>query len=265
MKIVVLGGTGTLGRHVVREAALRGHLVRVVSRHPPARLPEGARHIGLDVAVWDAESAGAASAHEAALDAALSGADAVIDALGGGRRVLVEGMRRLLEEEKRRDIAHHVAISIVGCDLVPFSYYRLKVLQEKVVDSGPVPSSILRATQFHDLIARLMHASAAVGFRPSADIPLQPVDPAAVASLLVEAAEGAPAGRLADVGGPQVEKSGDLSEKWARLTGTRRFAMRMPVPGKMGAALRSGGLCLTHDGRRIGEDFATWLAAADTE
>ncbi|HEU0256574.1 MAG TPA: SDR family oxidoreductase [Microbacteriaceae bacterium] len=262
MKIVVLGGTGVLGRHVTREAAQRGHLVRVVSRHAPRSLPDGARHIALDLAVRAGRQADAARA--AALDAALTGADAVIDTVGGGRHVLVDGLRALLEEEARRGVGHHVTISIVGCDVVPMPYYRTKVQQEGVVTAGPVPWSVLRATQFHDLVARLLAAAGKLGLRPTGRILLQPVEPAALAPLLVDAAEQGPAGRLPDVGGPQVASLGELSALWARSGGGRRLAVPLPVGGKVGAALKSGGLCLEAGGRSVGADFGTWLAAAGT-
>src|SRR5918997_539491 len=115
MNIAVPGGTGTLGRPVVAELVRRGHAVRVLSRTPPPRPPDGAEHHRVDLASG------------AGLREALGGVDAVVDAAntpGTGRKaapVLVEGTRRLLEAEARAGVGHHVAISIVGVDAVPLS------------------------------------------------------------------------------------------------------------------------------------------------
>ena len=126
MRIAVVGATGTLGRRVVR--ALDGHDVLELSRSGavPVDLRDGS-----------------------GLDAALAGADVVVDA--SDARV-VEGPPRLLEAGRRAGVRHHVAISIVGCERVRMKYYGIKVEHERVVREGPVPWTIVRATQFHNLV-----------------------------------------------------------------------------------------------------------------
>jgi uncharacterized protein YbjT (DUF2867 family) len=127
MDIAVTGGTGMLGGAVVAELAHRGHDVRVLSRRPPDTPQPGTTHHAVDLV-------GGAGLREA-----LAGADAVIEAAntpGSGRKatpVLVEGTRRLLAAESREEVEHHVAISIVGIDAVAFSYYEVKLAQERLV------------------------------------------------------------------------------------------------------------------------------------
>src|SRR5688500_7319960 len=110
MVIAVTGGTGTVGRHVVRELARGGHEVRRRTRGAPAEAVAGAEHRRVDLTAGDG------------LDQALAGADAVIDAAGrmGTPRqaasVLVDGTRRLLKAERRAGVGHHVAVSIVGIE-----------------------------------------------------------------------------------------------------------------------------------------------------
>lgn len=256
MELVVLGGTGTLGREVVAEALARGHAVRVASRRMPSALPDGATHHRVDLSRLSREP------DAPALATLLTGAEAVIDAVNGGRAVLVEGMAALLRAERAAGVGHHVAISIVGCDLVPFSYYELKARQEAVVAEGPVPWSLQRATQFHALARRLIEGFARVGLRPVSDrVPLQTVDPRAVAIGLVAAAEAGPAGRLTDVGGPAVASLRELSDLWAAHTGSRTLRLPVRIPGATGRAIATRALCLADGGRRVGDGFADWLAA----
>jgi uncharacterized protein YbjT (DUF2867 family) len=74
--------------------------------------------------------------------------------------VLVEGARRLLEAEQRVGVHHHVCVSMVGIEDVPFGYYRVNVEQERVVQQGGVAWSIVRSTQFHDLLGAMLWALA---------------------------------------------------------------------------------------------------------
>src|SRR5215831_3916487 len=126
MTIAIVGGTGTLGRKVAAELESRGHKVRPLSRHAP--------EYRVDLATGDG------------LGPALAGCDVVVDASNSSARkpagTLVDGSRRLLEAEAAADVKHHVCVSIVGCDQVPMSYFRVKADQERVVSQGAVPWSI---------------------------------------------------------------------------------------------------------------------------
>lgn len=89
---------------------------------------------------------------------ALEGCDAVVDASNATLKaadVLVSGSRRLLAAEKTAGVGHHICVSIVGCELIPMGYFSIKVEQERVIEDGPVPCTIVRATQFHEYIAAM--------------------------------------------------------------------------------------------------------------
>src|SRR5215831_7631918 len=92
-----------------------------------------------------------ASGAAGGLATALAGCDAVVDASNSSSRkpagILVDGSRRLLEAEAAAGVKHHVCVSIVGCDQVSMSYFRVKAEQERVVGQGTVPWSIVRSTQ----------------------------------------------------------------------------------------------------------------------
>jgi uncharacterized protein YbjT (DUF2867 family) len=252
MRVAVIGGTGGLGRLVVDELATRGDAVRIVSRHPPATPPpEGVTHRRADLA----SGAGLAEAVE--------GVDAVLDAaneLRHARAVLVSGTRRLLEAGAAAGVEHHVAISIVGCERVPWSYYDAKAAQEEVVASGPLPWSLLRATQFHTLLAGTFASAARWRVLPTGSARLQPIDPALVARRLAEALHAGPGGRLPDLAGPEVQTLTELAGAWRARDERRLAPLRVPFVGRIGRALRAGALT-DPTAAAGGPTFAQWLAA----
>ncbi|WP_067697007.1 SDR family oxidoreductase [Nocardia jejuensis] len=251
MRVAVLGGTGTLGSPVVRDLAARGHEVRVLTRTAPANPVPRTRHHAVDLTTG------------AGLDEALAGVDTVVDAANhiGVRstKVLVEGVRSLLAAEERAGVGHHVEISIVGCDEVPFSYYRSKVAQEQVVTGGPIPWTLLRATQFHELVDQLFTVAAKFGVEPHGSLRVQPVDVVAVAARLADAAEAGPAGRIREVGGPAVQTLTELAAARREVLGTRRLPFPVPPLGRMARRVRDGALCLGNDGEALSFDYAEWL------
>jgi len=200
----------------------------------------------------------------AGLVEALAGARAVIDASNArrprdGPGVLVEGTRRLLAAEEQASVAHHVLISIVGIERVPFSYYRSKLAQETRSAGVRWGWSIVRATQFHDLLDRLFGACARAGVLPRSRAPLQPIDCREVAITIANSLERGPSSDRQEVAGPEVLTVSDLARLWSHATGRWRLPLPLPVPGRAGSALRRGGL-LGPTAKRCSLTFAGWLA-----
>jgi uncharacterized protein YbjT (DUF2867 family) len=248
MTVAVVGGTGTLGALVVAELAARGATVRALSRNASG-VPTGVEHRRCDLTSGEG------------LAEALAGADAVIDAANSTKaaeETLVAGTRRLLEAGAVAGVGHHLAISIVGIDRISMSYYRTKLAQERAIESGPLPWTILRATQFHQLLDAGFGSLARFGIRPTGTAKLQPIEPSHVAALLADAALAAPAGRLPDLGGPRVQTLGELTRAWASTRGKRRLPVRVPAWGKVGKGLAAGALCIP-DATGPGEGFEEWL------
>jgi uncharacterized protein YbjT (DUF2867 family) len=245
MRIAIVGGTGTLGRHIVSNLAQRGHEVRVLSRSSP------------DFPVDLASGSG--------LEAALDGCAAVVDASNASSpkraaQVLVSGTGRLLAAGQQAGVSHHVCISIVGCDQVPMGYYRVKTEQEQVVERGQVPFSIVRATQFHELVSTALAAAARYRVLPVPRMRLQTVAAAEVASAVADVAESEPRGRV-QVAGPEVATARDLARTWQTVTGRSVLMLPLPVPGRIGRALRSGALTAGHADVLGTTTFADWLSA----
>jgi uncharacterized protein YbjT (DUF2867 family) len=246
MRIAIVGGAGTLGKHITAELSQRGHEVRVLSRSSPAFPVDLTTGTGLE--------------------SALTGCSTVVDASNSqrnARQVLVDGTRLLLAAEQRAGVGHHVCVSIVGCDQVPIGYYRVKTVQEQLVHQGSVPWTIVRATQFHELAASLFAASARYRVLPAPHLPLQPVAAAEVARAVATVAEGDPGGGRMQVGGPEVSNVAELARTWRSVTGRRATLVRVPLPGRAGRQLLAGALT-TSQADFVGTIlFRDWLASAD--
>jgi uncharacterized protein YbjT (DUF2867 family) len=221
--ILVTGGTGTLGRHVTERLRADGHEVRVLSRHSQpyaVDLREGG----------------------SGLDAAVAGADTVVHCAsspGGGDE---EAAGHLLAAARRAGVGHLVYISIVGVDRVPFGYYRTKAAVEKLVEESGLGWTVLRATQFHDLLLRLFDvlSKPPVMMLPAGD--LRDLHGLVThPGRLAELALGAPAGRVDDMGGPEVRSFESLARAYLAAAGRRRAVVKVPLAGRTYRAFRAGG------------------------
>ncbi|WP_104044870.1 SDR family oxidoreductase [Arthrobacter sp. ZGTC412] len=243
MRIAVAGGTGTVGRHVVEIARERGHDAISLSRSEGVDLVNGR-----------------------GLDQALQGAETVIDVSGiqtmSTKKAVdfyTNATQNLLAAEKKAGVRHHVALSIVGIDKATSGLYAGKLVQEDEVRHGGIPWSLLRSTQFHEFVPMAVRA---VSAGPLVLVPkmfTQPVAAREVAEALVIAAETGPKGRLPDLGGPRAEKLADLVRAYLQKTGKRKRIVQLNVPGRMGKAMRKGGL-IPKAGADVGrQTFQEWL------
>lgn len=243
MKIAIAGGTGTLGRQVAAELVTRGHDVRVLSRT--------AAEYRVDLTTG------------AGLGDALAGCEVVVDATNNSSRTaaatLVAGTGRLLAAGRAAGVGHHVCVSVVGCELVPMGYFRVKAEQEGAVARGTVPWTIVRATQFHEYLATMFGAGARMRALPVPRALLQPVASADVARTVADVAEQEPKGGRVQIAGPEVASARELARAWRRATGTRAVLVSLPLPGRPGRALRDGALTVSRPDVRSGVTFADWL------
>ena len=230
--VLVTGGTGQLGRRVVRALAADGHTVRILSRTAPGLPVPGAETVVGDLAT------------RAGLLRAVTGTSTIVHCATDPRRsrtVDVEGTGRLLEAACDAGRPHVVHVSIVGVDRIPTEYYRSKLAAEDAIERSGLPWTVLRTTQFHefavdliDRLARLPLVPMPRGWR------IQPIDVDEVARRLASAVVAGPAGRLPDLGGPDVFPVVDLVRDRLRATPRRRPVLELPLPGAAAAALRAG-------------------------
>jgi len=154
-------------------------------------------------------------------------------------------------------VQHVVYISIVGIDRIPFTYYRAKLAAERLIESSAIPWSILRATQFHTLIDLALRGLARVPLLLVLDTGLQfqLIDPGEVADRLVDCVKTGALKRLPDIGGPQIQRLGDLARIWLAARGMKRRLVHVPFPGKLASGFRAGLNCVP--GTPYGK--ITWL------
>lgn len=239
MHVLVTGGTGALGREVVKRLVDSGHRVRILSRKPgegddwvQGNLVTGA---GLEVAVKDID----AIVHAAS--------DAVNPRLYKATDVL--GTRRLLAMAREAGVRHVAYISIVGMEGVGYPYYKSKLAAEAVMRENIVPWSILRATQFHTLLEIFLDGMsklprlAMVPF----DWKFQPVDTTEVAARLVDVVTAEPAGMLPDFGGPEVRDFKSFATSWLALRKPDKRLVNLWLPFKFSRQFAAGRLlCPEH-------------------
>jgi uncharacterized protein YbjT (DUF2867 family) len=225
MRVLVTGGTGVLGREVV--ARLRDRVdVRVLSRRSGPGRVQG-----------DLESG-------AGLAEAVADIDAIAHCASSAswtrpERDLVQTRNLVAAVGDRRP--HLVYVSIVGVDRIRFGYYQAKYACERLVESSGLPWTVLRATQFHELV--LMFAML-LAKGPVAVVPRgmrgQPVDAGEVADRVADLVTGPPAGRVPDFGGPRVEEGIDLMRAYLAATGRHKPVLRIPLFGRAAADYRAG-------------------------
>ncbi|MEV8311036.1 NAD(P)H-binding protein [Streptomyces flavidovirens] len=229
--ILVTGATGTLGRPVVDRLLADGAVVRAMSRRPRS----GSDDRPYEWAVCDLASG-------AGLDAAVRGVGTIVHCATNARND-VATTRRLIEAARRAGTPHLVYISIVGVDRVPFPYYDSKLAAERLVEASGLPWTILRTTQFHDLVATMTLAQRRLPVTlVPAGLRFQPVEVTEVAGRLAELAQRAPSGRVPDMGGPEVREARDLAASTLRAAGRRRPLVPVRLPGKAFRAFREGGI-----------------------
>ena len=243
--VLVTGGTGVLGRRVVERLGSAGVGARVMSRSGRPGTVRG------DLLTGEG------------LDAAVRGMETIIHSASSpfrqARRVDVEGTRRLMEAAAGAGVSHLVYISIVGVDRASsYPYYRVKLETERVVEGSPVPHTILRATQFYDFVLMAVRSLDRLPVMPvPAKLLGQPIEVGEVAGRLAELALSRPAGRVPDVGGPEVGTLADSARRYLRVLGSPKRVIEFPLPGRTARAIREGALTCPENryGRIRWEEF----------
>ncbi|WP_412515316.1 NAD(P)H-binding protein [Actinomadura madurae] len=244
MRIAVAGATGNIGTLTVAALERDGHEAVRISRS-----------LGVDLTTGDG------------LDDALAGVDAVIDATNSTAADPAETVayfgavtRNLLAAEDRAGVAHHVLLSIAGVDRIEGNaHYAGKREQERLVAAGPVPWTIVPATQFHDFAAMVASWTEQDGAATIAPLLVQPVAPADVAGVLAEIATGRPRGRYGDVAGPEPQDLVDMARRTNQALG--RTVKLVPTWSAIFSAEAAGDVLLPGpDARIIPTTFDQWLA-----
>ena len=188
MKIVLIGGSGRIGKQLATLLRRGGHNVTAAS---PSSGVDAVTGAGLAEALHRAEVVVDVS------NAPTLGDEAVL-------RFFQTSTRNLLAAESEAGVRHHVALTIVGADrLTDSGYLRAKVAQESLIEAGPVPYTIVRATQFFEFLMAVAQAGTQGRTVRVPSALMQPVAAADVAAFLAEVAVQPARNGRREVGGPQ--------------------------------------------------------------
>jgi uncharacterized protein YbjT (DUF2867 family) len=245
MRIAVAGATGNIGARTVAALERDGHEAVRISRS-----------VGVDLTTGEG------------LDAALEGVDAVVDAISSPpispaetREYFGTTTRNLLAAEERARVRHHVLLSIVGIHRVEGNpHYWGKREQERLIEEGPIPWTIVPATQFHDFAALAVGWTERDGVATIAPLLVQPIAPDDIANVLAEIATGEPQGRYVDVAGPETQDLVDMARRTNDVLG--RNVKLVPTWSGVFDESMAGNVMLPGEDARIAPTtFDDWLAA----
>ncbi len=242
MKIAVIGGTGLIGSQVVGILNASGH--QAVPHSPDS---------GLDLLSGRG------------LPQSLNGADVVVNLTNSptfddaSLAFFQTTMDNLLTAAKAASVRHVVILSIVGADLVPGSaYYRAKVLQEDILKAGPVPYSIVRATQFFEFMNPLISENADETTVRLPAILIQPIASADVAQAVADVSVDPPLRGTREIAGPDVFALDELGRITLAAHGDHRAVVTDNNAGTFGPA--SGDALIAKDGTVIAKtSYREWL------
>jgi len=252
MKVLVTGASGTLGSAVVPRLVAEGHDVVATSREPRGD-DNGVAWRVVDLSTGQG------------LLRALEGVDTIVHAAtapykrGYTREVDVGGTGRLVRATHQAGVTHLIYVSIVGVDRIPFGYYRTKVAAERIVRESGLGWTVLRATQFFQLIDFALTTVDRLRIALiDPNIPAQPVDPRDVAGAVATRVGKGGANGIEEFGGPERMSLDTALATWQEARGSRRRVVRITVPGKTGRAFRAGHLAT--DARPTGTiTWQNWL------
>ena len=243
MKIAVIGGTGLIGSQVVKILNARGN-----------------------EAVPHSLSSGVDLISGQGLPGALQGADVVVNLTNSptfdeaSLAFFQTTMDNLLAAAKAADVGHAVILSIVGADQVPgLVYYRAKVLQEDILKAGPVPYSIVRATQFFEFIPAALSWTADESTVRLPATPVQPIASADIAQTVADVSVGVPLMGTRNVAGPEVFALDELGKITLAAHGDHRIVVTDNGAGTFAATPHDA--LIAKDGAVIAKTtYREWLA-----
>lgn len=246
MKIVIIGGTGRIGS-------------RVVSR---------LRELEHDVIAASPES-GVNTVTGEGLGEVLRDAAVVVDvsnspSLEGGTALdfFTRATTNLLAAERVAGVRHHVTLSVVGTDqLVESGYFQAKLTQEKLIERGSIPYTIVRATQFFEFIAAIGDAGTDGDIVRLPPVLIQPMAAEDVARAVAWAALGSPANGIIEVGGPETFRLDDVVRQTLRGRGDHRTVVADPHARYYGASVVERTLVPAGEAWTGSVRFDEWAAA----
>jgi uncharacterized protein YbjT (DUF2867 family) len=244
MRIVVIGGTGLIGSKVIG-------LLRAAGHEASAAAP----------------STGVNTLTGEGLDAALNGAEVVVDLANSPSfeasavlNFFTTHEKNLLAAEARAGVRHHVALSIVGVDRSPDNgYFQAKIAQEDLIEASGLPYTIVRSTQFMEFLGAIADEGQADGAVHISTGQFQPIAADDVAAFVAEAAASAPRDGIVEIAGPKRAPFNEVVEKYLQMTGDRRPVRADPEARYFGGRVERTTLVPTGEALLGATTLADWV------
>jgi uncharacterized protein YbjT (DUF2867 family) len=212
MKVLVLGGTGTIGSQVVRELLSRGAEVSVLTRDPKKSLPQGVRAVAGDLL------------DPATVRSAFAGMDGVFLLNALGTTECHEGLMAV-DGARLGGVKKLVYLSVHDVDKAPhLPHFGAKIAVEAAIRASGIPFTILRPNNFFQNDTWTKDALLGLGVypQPIGDIGLSRVDvrDIAEAAAIALTSDGND-GRTINLVGPEVHTGASTAEIWGNVLGRR--------------------------------------------
>jgi uncharacterized protein YbjT (DUF2867 family) len=246
MKIVIIGGSGLIGKKLSQKLRDKGHDVLAAS-----------------------PSTGVNTITGEGLADALAGADVVVDVSNSPvwedqavLKFFETSSRNILAAEKAAGVSHHVALSVVGADRLPHSgYMRAKVAQEKLIRAGNIPFTIVRATQFFEFLDAIADSATANGEVRLPSAFMQPMAADDVAATLADIAVIPATNSVIEIAGPEPLPMYEAVRRCLVARGDSRKVLADPQAKYYGTLLNSGELTPSNANPRLGPTrLEKWLS-----
>lgn len=244
MKIVVIGGTGLIGSKVVSQLREQGHEAL------PASLESGVNIVT-----------------GAGLAQALQGAAVVVDVSNSpsfetdvALKFFETATPNLLNAERAAGVRHHVALSVVGTELLLESgYFRAKLSQERLIKQASVPYSIVHATQFFEFVKSIAGFSIVGNDVRLPPVLIQPMAAEDVARAVAAVAVGAPLNGTQEVAGPEELRLDELIRRSLKARKDPRAVITDPKALYFGVQVSERTLLPQGTARLAKTTFEQWL------
>ncbi|MEV6238664.1 SDR family oxidoreductase [Lentzea sp. NPDC051838] len=246
MRVAVVGASGRIGSLTVAALHRDGHDVVPISRTHGVDVIAGT---GLDEALKSVAAVVDTTSVEAATEA---------EAVG----FFTTAAANLLAAEQRAGVGHHVVLSIARVRTVPGNpHHAGKRAQEDAVEAGPIPYTIVPATQFYDFPATFVGWVEHDGVAQLPPLLMQPIAPADVADVLARVAVGTPQGRHRDIAGPETHELVDMARRTLAVQGRSTKLVATWHGGVFDETAAGDVLLPAADAEIAPTTFDEWLAA----
>ena len=247
IKIVVVGGSGLIGKKLVNDLRQRGH--EVVPASP---------------------SSGVNTVTGEGLSEALKGAQVVVDVANAPSwedKAVLEFFetsgRNLHAAETAAGVKHHVALSVVGTDrLLASGYFRAKMAQEKLIKASKIPYTIVRSTQFFEFVGFIAQYAAEGATVRLPSVLMQPIVSDDVAAALADVALDEPINDMIEIAGPEQIRQDEMVRQFLSATGGARKVIIDPNARYYGVEVDDQSLVPGPNPRLGSIHFAEWLRNA---